>query len=126
MVYGDLDKDFRYGDMIILVEGNLDRDVMKQLYPNVLGVMTSTLSNNQVSLLKGLTNKVMLMLDNDDAGRYGIYKAKQQLSDCNVQVLSHYGTLKDAGDLAKLEIYDPNNELDYIKSIYRNKINLFK
>ena len=119
---GDLDPNFKYGDMIVLVEGHLDRDVMKHIYPNVLGVMTSTLSKNQVDLLKGLTNNIVLMLDNDDAGRYGTYKAKKQLSDCNVHVLDHYMSLKDAGDLAKLEIYDPNQELPYIVSLYKSKL----
>lgn len=123
---GDLDKNFRYGDMIVLVEGHLDRDMMKTLYPNVLGVMTSTLSKNQVELLSYLTNKVVLMLDNDEAGKYGMRKAKSQLKDFEVHVLEHYGKLKDAGDLAKLEIYDPNNDLDYIKTIYKSKLDMWR
>lgn len=123
---GDLDPNFKYGDMIVLVEGHLDRDMMKQLYPNVLGVMTSTLSNNQVELLTSLTNKVVLMLDNDEAGQYGMKRAKYQLKGCEIHILEHYQGLKDAGDLAKLEIYDPMNDLEYIKTLYKSKIDMWR
>lgn len=123
---GDLDKNFHYGDMIVLVEGHLDRDMMKTLYPNVLGVMTSTLSKNQVELLSYLTNKIVLMFDNDEAGKFGIKKALTQLKGFDVHVLNHYGKLKDAGDLAKLEIYDSTGDLDYIKTMYKSKLNMWR
>ena len=122
---GDLSEDFTYGTPIVLVEGHADRDMMKQIYPNTLAIMTSALSTNQVDVLKSLTDKVILMLDNDSAGWNGYYKAKKQLKDINVRLLRHAGNLTDAGQLADMKM---NNDPDfqYYASSYKLQIqNLF-
>lgn len=118
---GKLSKDFKYGDTILLVEGHLDRDMMATIFPNTLGVMTSHLSKSQIELLRGLTNKVILMLDNDEAGRKGQNYAKKQLSGFKVSELKHDISLKDAGDLVKLDI---TNHSKYEEIILEYKLQL--
>ena len=121
---GKLSKDFKYGDTILLTEGHLDRDMMSIIFPNTLGIMTSHLSRNQVELLKGLTNKFILMLDNDEAGREGQIYAKRQLKGCKISELKHDIALKDAGDLVKLDITNQPKFKD-ILSDYKLQIELF-
>lgn len=101
---GKLSKDFKYGDPILLVEGHLDRDMMSVLYQNTLGVMTAHLSKSQIELLKGLTNKFILMFDNDEAGIKGQKDTFYKLKGNKVSIFEHNYKLKDAGDLVKLDI----------------------
>lgn len=121
---GELSPYFRYGDPILLVEGHLDRDVMSIIHRNTLGIMTNHLSKSQVELLKGLTNKFILMLDNDEAGREGQKYMKYQLRGNRIYELDHDIKLKDAGDLIKLDISNHNEFLNIIEE-YKNKIDLF-
>lgn len=121
---GELSSDFRYGTPILLVEGHLDRDMMASIYPNTLGVMTNVLSKSQIELLKGLTNKFILMLDNDEAGIKGQRQAKYQLKDCKIMELKHQGNMKDAGDLVKLDITN-HSEFEDIIQQYKLEIELF-
>ena len=118
---GELSKDFTYGKPILLVEGHLDRDMMATIYPNTLGVMTNSLSNSQVELLKGLTNSFILMFDNDEAGIKGQRYAKYKLSGNRIYELKHDSSLKDAGDLVKLSM---TNKLDYDLILNRYKLQL--
>ena len=118
---GELSKDFTYGKPILLVEGHLDRDMMATIYPNTLGVMTNSLSNSQVELLKGLTNSFILMFDNDEAGIKGQRYAKYKLSGNRIYELKHDSSLKDAGDLVKLSM---TNKLDYNLILNRYKLQL--
>lgn len=121
---GELSKDFTYGKPILLVEGHLDRDMMATIYPNTLGVMTNSLSNSQVELLKGLTNSFILMFDNDEAGIKGQRYAKYKLSGNRIYELKHNSSLKDAGDLVKLSM---TNKLDYdlILNHYKLQLDLY-
>ena len=118
---GELSSDFRYGMPILLVEGHLDRDMMATIYPNTLGVMTSHLSRSQVELLTGLTNNFILMLDNDEAGREGTKHAKYVLRGNKIYIMKHDPSLKDAGDLVKLEMHNKSKFNDIIDD-YRTQI----
>ena len=121
---GELSDNFKYGDPILLVEGHLDRDVMAEIYPNTLGIMTNHLSKVQVEILKYLTNKFILMLDNDDAGKDGLKTAKHQLYGNKVVELKHDPYLKDAGDLMKLDLEDHRKYLRVVED-YKFQIQLF-
>lgn len=118
---GELSSDFRYGMPILLVEGHLDRDMMATIYPNTLGVMTSHLSRSQVELLTGLTNNFILMLDNDEAGREGTKHAKYVLRGNKIYIMKHDPSLKDAGDLVKLEMRNKSKFNDIVDD-YRTQI----
>lgn len=108
---GQLSPSFKYGDPIVLVEGLMDCDVVKQFYPNTLAVLTSSLTKNQTAVLTRLTNNVILMLDNDKAGELGTNLSIKAISNkCTIRVFKHYPRLKDAGDIVKAEL---NNDEDY-------------
>ena len=119
-----MDDNFRFGTPILLVEGHLDRDVMKEIYPNTLGIMTNHLSKVQVEILKNLTNKFILMLDNDEAGRDGIRTTKYQLQGCKISELQHDSYLKDAGDLMKLDI-ENHRKFEEVIDNYKLQIALY-
>lgn len=119
---GNLDSNFRFGDTILLVEGNLDRDRMSLFYKNILGLTTASISKSQLQLLAGLTNKFILMLDNDEAGIEGSKKSFYKLKELGkVDFMKHEPHLKDAGDLIDLEIKNDFN-LNYIENYYKTQI----
>lgn len=122
---GDLSRDFKFGDPILLVEGNLDRDRMSIIYKNTLGITTSSISSSQLQLLENLTNNFILMLDNDEAGIKGSKNTFYKLKDLGkVKILNHEPHLKDAGDLIDLEIRNDYN-LNYIIDYYKMQILTF-
>lgn len=116
---GMLEKDFKYGTPIILVEGLLDCDVVKQYYPNTLAVLTSGLTKNQTAVLTRLTNRVILMLDNDDAGETGTFLSNKAIKDkCIVRVFKHHAKCKDPGDLIDMEIKG-DEDYEFIENYYK-------
>lgn len=125
MLYGlgQMSENFKYGTPILLVEGHLDRDTMSEFYPNVLALTTNKISNYQKDILTSLTNKFILMLDNDDAGRIGTKDAYYKLKGNKISEIKHLSNMKDAGDLNKLELYN-KSEYDWVVSQYKNKIEL--
>ena len=119
---GQLNQNFKYGDPIILVEGLLDCDVIKQYYPNTMAVLTSGLTKNQVAVLTRLTNNVILMLDNDEAGQQGTYLSERALQGkCNVRKFNHFQGVKDPGDLITMQIKKDEN-YDLIEAYYKLNI----
>lgn len=122
---GMISKDFKYGDWIVLVEGIMDTDIMRHIYPNVLGCMTSGLTKMQLEILKLLTNKVILCYDNDKAGRLGYKRDSKVLKELGFEVkcLIQYNNFKDVGDLADLNYSQDEFSFDIALKYYRNKIN---
>lgn len=127
MLYGigDLDPQFKYGDALILVEGSIDRDVCATfISKNCLGILTSRLSKNQVEVVSRLTNKVILLLDNDEAGIEGESNIKRKLLEKGVQVEVFdikAPDIKDLGDLVDFYRYQ-NPRFNDIITLYRYKI----
>ena len=75
---------------VFLVEGYMDVIVCAQFgIANVVACMGTALTIDQISLIKRLTNKVVLMFDNDDAGQASMFKSIQLLlqQDIDVSVL---------------------------------------
>ena len=64
------------------------------------------------------------MLDNDEAGKKGQSYAKYQLKGCKISELKHDISLKDAGDLVKLDITN-HSKFEEIVSDYKLQIELF-
>lgn len=123
MLYGlgMLDKNFKFGEPIILVEGHLDRDAMSQFYPNVLALTTNKISNTQAKILKYLSNRFILMLDADSAGQSGIKDAYYKLKGCSISQMQHISGMKDCGDLIKLERNNPS-EYEFVEMLYKAMI----
>jgi len=106
-------KDFTYGKPLIIVEGAADRDTLALLYPNVLATKSSSLSLLQIEILSKLTNKVILLLDNDQAGRDGTKLARKRLKEMNIRtyVMYHPRGSKDIGTI--LDKYVEGNYTEY-------------
>lgn len=120
---GQLNASFKYGDPIILVEGLLDCDVIKQYYSNTMAVLTSGLTKNQTAVLTRLTNRIILMLDNDEAGLKGTRLSEQAIKDkCDVRVFKHHNKCKDPGDIITLELNN-DEDYDFINKYYEIGIN---
>lgn len=119
---GQLSQSFKYGDPIILVEGLFDCDVIKQYYPNTMAVLTSGLTKNQTAVLTRLTNNVILMLDNDEAGKRGTSYSELGISSkCNVRVFRHHPKCKDPGDIITLKM-NGDEDADFIEEYYKRSI----
>lgn len=72
---------------IVICEGSKDCIFMKQFYPYVLSINTSSMGLNAQVLLN-LTNKFILAYDNDKAGQEGIERDKRILRSYGTQVTS--------------------------------------
>lgn len=105
---GDLPDNFVYGIPIVLVEGNMDCDTVKLLYPYALATLTNSISQNQIRILSGLTNKVIIAYDNDEAGNKGYWGAYNNLTKAGFKVkrFKHSENAKDFGDLMDAKIND--------------------
>lgn len=121
---GQLDSSFRYGDLLVLLEGAIDRDVCSLfITKNSLAVLTSTITNSQLQVIKNLTSKVLLILDNDEAGRTGEELAKKRLTKEGITVytITKPSIIKDLGDLFDLKRKnDPR--ADIIIQTYRAQV----
>lgn len=121
---GNLPPDFKYGMPLLITEGNMDCDVGKLIYPYCIATMTNSLSTNQIQLLLGLTNRVIIAYDNDEAGEKGYKNVYYKLREFqfSVKKFIHNSNLKDFGDLIDLKMRD-ENEYNYIVHSYKIQIN---
>lgn len=118
---GNLPKDFHYGIPLVLCEGNLDCDALKEIYPYTVASLTSDLSTNQIQILTHLTDKVIVAYDNDESGQRGFYSLRKKLKDTTIIKFEHFLGLHDAGDLIEKQMKDPD-EYNYIKRSYTRQI----
>ena len=121
---GYLDKDFKYGDWIVIVEGLADADIGRGLYPNFLATMTSKITHSQFEVLKLLTNRVILIGDNDRPGRIGTKNNRKRLQGAgfDVRLIFQYGDLKDLGDLGDLLLNNDGYTFNTAVKYYKTKI----
>ena len=104
---------------IVVCEGSKDCIFLKQFYPYVVAINTSSMGLNAQVLLN-LTNKFVLAYDNDKAGQEGILRDKKILRSLGAQVANlELDTSLDKG--GNFLIKDVS---DYIKS--PNKISKLK
>ena len=62
-------KDFSLGNPLVLCEGVKDAIYLKQFYPYVLSLNTSSISVSNLEIIRKITDKIILSYDNDDTGR---------------------------------------------------------
>lgn len=105
---GNLPEDFIYGMPIVIVEGNMDCDAIKLLYPYSLATLTNSISLNQMKILAHLTDKVIIAYDNDEAGNKGYWNAYNSLTRYGFKVrrFKHSRNIKDFGDLIEAQMTD--------------------
>lgn len=121
---GYLDKNFKYGDWIVIVEGIADADLCRGLYPNVLATMTSRITKSQFEVLKLLTNNIILIGDNDIPGKKGTKANKQliQKEGMNARIIFQYGNFKDIGELGDLLLANDGYTFNVATQYYKTKI----
>jgi hypothetical protein len=130
-----LSPSFRYGEPIILVEGLGDLIGLKLINPeyNIICMNTSQVNDKLKELLKALTDKLILIPDNDKAGEIGIRVSQNKVKDfATLKVIKQYEGLKDTGDIVKLTreyLQDTSDsklkqELNNIMTYYETMINL--
>jgi 5S rRNA maturation endonuclease (ribonuclease M5) len=108
---GDL-SGFDYGKLLVVVEGHKDREALRCIYPYVVAIGTSNVSKNMAYVLSTLTNKVFLLLDNDQAGKDGAKAAVWKLRKHKVDAVvgEQYSKYKDTGSIA--DNYAAGNTID--------------
>lgn len=117
---GSLPQDFKYGTPICLVEGVLDCDSLRPIYPYTLALYTAMMSIFQLQTLSLLTDKVYLLYDNDETGEKNIPKERLNLIKAGIEhkVLSHPPLIKDTGKISEFDFYGHTDKRDTLISYY--------
>lgn len=118
---GMMKEDFTYGDWVILTEGASDRDAIIEFYPNVLAILSDGLSLIQKNFILQLTNRIILMYDNDKEGKKGMNRDRRLLRREGVQAekFLYPSGVGDPGDLLELryngEYFEAEQFEEYLK-----------
>jgi hypothetical protein len=115
--------EFRYGDPIVLLEGPPDAEAFSYLtgYPWVIAYLRSWIGPYLAAFLASLTNRVLVVPDNDAAGYSGFPKIKKNLNAFGVQVDQMITTGKDFRDtFDEGFILDVNTALMHLSCNTRN------
>ena len=107
-------------DMLIIVEGSFDCLMTWQNgYKNVVSLLGSSISDNQANMIRDISHRVFLLLDNDDPGRAAMGRvAKRLINDFDVYIpdFSLYKS-KDPGEMNMMELDSlMDNPMDYLKA----------
>ena len=101
----------KHGGKIIVCESSFDAILIAQAgFPNVVATLGAHLSKEQIQLLNRYASTIIIMTDNDEAGRKLGSNIAEKLNNKNVLWSSYnYDTIyphdaKDAGDLTPEEI----------------------
>ena len=106
---------------VILVEGQMDAiRIYASGVKNVVATMGTALTKEHVDLLKRLNAKVILMMDNDDAGEKTTLVAGEMLEKANIETL--VVKLEGANDP---DDYIIKNGIEAFKTILNNPISYF-
>lgn len=127
-------KNYSYNDEMYIVEGYMDVIGAKKLgFDNVVAIMGTAITPEQMNLLKTNNCSITLALDNDNAGIDSMIKhipiLLSQGFDINVVDLSKLGEFKDFGDIGNSDIKKEDiqkvkvSAMDYMleKSYFKDK-----
>lgn len=120
---GTLPENFVYGIPLLIVEGNMDCDSIRQLYPYTVATLTNTLSLNQIRLLAHLTDKVVIAYDNDEAGNKGYWNTYNALNRYGFKIkrFRHSDNVKDFGDLIDKQLTD-TDMYNHLRKLYIKRL----
>jgi len=105
-------------DTLIVVEGAMDCiKTWQNGYPNVCAVLGSSVSERQGLLMSRLAGKILLLFDNDMAGRNAIRKSEDSLMGLNVYVPNY--SLYSSADPGEMDVKE-------LEAIVENPIPLLK
>lgn len=121
---GYLEPTFKYGDWVVIMEGIADADIMRGIYPNTLATMTSRITKSQFEILSYLTNRVILIGDNDEPGRKGTRNNRKLLQDngFDVRLIFQYDDFKDCGELGDYLMKGDGVTFNTAVKYYKSKI----
>ncbi len=120
-----LDKKFTPQTPIVLVEGLKDRDTLGKIYPYVFALQSTGLSSMGREILKTLTNKVILLLDNDEQGKKGSKREYYKLQKYfDVSIADHPDGIKDVGTLTDYRYFGKSYEADYLEEYYKTQLSI--
>lgn len=97
---------FQPGMPIVLVEGEKDAIALQTIYPYVLAMGKNTLGSN-IKYLKYLTNKFIIIPDNDEAGLKGYERIKEEMNRYGLKLRSIFIDNPDLKDFA--DVYTNGN-----------------
>jgi len=107
----NLNRARKYGGKIIICESSIDAILIAQAgFPNVVATLGAHLSKEQIQLLNRYSSTIVIMTDNDEAGRKLGNNIAEKLNNKNVLWSSYnYDMIyprdaKDAGELTPEEI----------------------
>lgn len=129
LFYGlcSLNKNFKYGDRLTVVEGPKDCETYRNIFndKNCVAMNTAPISRNKALILKYLTDNIVLAQDNDKAGEDAKNKFKRYYSKAfKINEFYHDSTLKDFGDLIPLLRNNYDKATEVIRK-YKIKIDNF-
>jgi len=106
---------YRFGRPLVLLEGLLDCEAFAYLtgYPFVMAYLTSGVNAPAAAYISSVTDKVILVPDNDKAGRHGVKQSKLNLESFNVQTQVLKTQAKDFGDVMS----NPEQDLPAAKAL---------
>lgn len=91
--------DFVKNNLVIIVEGSKDcLYIQNNIYKHCLAVNTSKLTSATFEIIRYLTNKVLLIYDNDKTGNFQLDVNKQQFKNEGFAVFDVKYSLKDPGE----------------------------
>lgn len=96
-LYDFKDFDFSNPKPIILTEGVKDALVLKTLYPYTLSLNTAGLTVNSIQIIASLSNKFILIYDNDKPGKEASQRDIETLQELGCKAVSIIPSYKDAG-----------------------------
>lgn len=114
--YDKAAKFIKSSDSVYIVEGYMDVISMHQSgIKNTVGIMGTSLTQNQINLITKLTNNVILFLDSDNAGISNMVRLLPLLlaNNINVKIVTT-NIAKDPGDLCKFYDFSKENILKFI------------
>lgn len=97
---------------VFVHEGAFDAISFSKVFPNTVSSLTSFLNEQQYETLKFLVDKIILVYDNDDAGKTGIKKMLDYYGDKNIEVVS----IGDEDSNSYLKFLGEDKFKSYIKS----------
>lgn len=126
-------KPIKQNDYIIIVEGNMDViRLFDSGIKNCIALMGTNLSNEQIHLIKRVTNNVILCLDNDNAGKIATETISNILNSkqFNVKIINMSNEkdpdeyiIKNGKDSFINMINNSINYIDYKLELLKNKRN---
>lgn len=117
---------FMYGDWLVLVEGEKDRDSFSSyIYKNVVCTSTAGAGMVMKEILITLTNKFLIYYDGDDSGNKAWYRDRKFFEDhgCTVVRGEYPSGYSDPGELIDLQFQGDYFSFEYFRDSLRIKVN---